>query len=303
MATMLTRELVLARSKALPAFPRVIAEIMATIDDPDANLKLLVRHIEHDPVVAGRVMALANTAAASRGREGGVRDIYTATSMVGLARIRELAVIASFIGFARDIAPAAMASYWQHSVAVGVCAEELARYASVPVSTSSALIGGLMHDIGQLWLCRFEPAAIAGSSGEALARKVGIEVVERERFGVDHAAIGAWLAQGWSLPENIVAAIAAHHALAGDSGATEGAGAAAGVAKMADNPLLAVIHMAETLSNALDLAGREENRVSRVSASACQLLGLSWGEEIRPLLGRVEGRARHAGVFFRDMVR
>jgi hypothetical protein len=40
-----------------------------------------------------------------------------------------------------------------------------------------------------------------------------------------------------------------------------------------------------------------------VSASACQLLGLSWGEEIRPLLGRVEGRARHAGVFFRDMVR
>ncbi len=300
MTTPLNREMVLARSAALPAFPRVIAEILTTIDDPDTNLNLIVRHIEHDPVVAGRVMALANTAAASRGREGGVRDVYTATSMVGLARIREIAVVASFIGFARDVAPAAMSGFWQHSVAVGVCAEEVASYATVRVSVASALIAGLMHDIGQLWLSRFEPAMFADVRRNALARNVGIDVVERERFGVDHSTIGAWLAEGWSLPETIVGAIASHHA-ADSQDSESGAANLAGMEALADNPLIAVVHVAEMLCNALDLAGRPENRVTRVSALACRLLGLSWGEEIRPLLGRIEGRARHAGVFFHEL--
>jgi len=52
------------------------------------------------------------------------------------------------------------------------------------------------------------------------------------------------------------------------------------------------------LSNALDLGGRDENRVTPLSSAACQQLGLVWDAEIHPLLGRIEARSRHANTFF-----
>ena len=112
--------------------------------------------------------------------------------------------------------------------------------------------------------------------------KTPIEAVERENFGVDHSVIGAWLAEHWGLPAHIVAAIRHHHA------PQEGP----------DDSLVALVHVAEVLSNALDLAGRPSNRVTSISAPACERLGLVWDDSIHTLFGRMEARSRHANLFF-----
>ena len=52
------------------------------------------------------------------------------------------------------------------------------------------------------------------------------------------------------------------------------------------------------LSNALDLTGRPENRVTSISRMACQQLGLLWGEDTHTLFGRMEARSRHANALF-----
>jgi HD-like signal output (HDOD) protein len=161
----------------------------------------------------------------------------------------------------------------------------LALHTPVPVSTSSALIAGLLHDIGQIWLHSFSAEAFRTTWNQALTHNISIEEAEREHFGVDHPTIGAWLAAHWSLPENIGTAIRHHHAP--DAALTE--------------PLVPLVHVAEVLSNALDLTSREENRVTSISTAACNALGLTWDDSARSLFGRMEARSRHANAFFNQI--
>lgn len=280
----LTREEVIASSDQLPAFPRVVTQILATLDDPDASLNILAAQIEHDPIIAARVLSLANRAGTNRRIPAAVSDVFTAVSLIGLSQVRQTAVLASLAGFLDGIAPTlGQRNFWEHSVIVGVGCVELAPYSQQPVHRDEALIAGLLHDTGQLWLRRFRGEAYRQARSEGQLRRVGTEVAELAHFAVDHATIGAWLAQGWGLSEPIVRAIARHH---DPDGAL-------------DEPLVSVLHVAEVLSNALDVSSSEDSRVTSVCAAACEALGLDWGDASQQLFGRIEARSRHAMGFLR----
>ncbi len=281
MATILTLEQVLARSDALPSFPRVVMQVLQTLDDPDANLNALVTHIEHDPVIAGRVLSLANRAASAKGGRSAVTDIFTAISLIGLMRVRETVLLISLADFLKTMGRAGNgtpAHFWEHSVGVGVAALQLASHSQTPMGLDSALISGLLHDVGQLWLYRFEASLFDDSLQAAHARGVECDVTERERFGVDHGTIGSWLATDWGLPSDIANAVARHHAP--DTAANE--------------PLVAVVHVAEVLSHALNVTHSEHSRVTAISAASCETLGLCWGDDSQSLFGCIEARSRHA---------
>ena len=281
---LITRDEVVERSGALPSFPRIVIDILATLDDSEANLKVLVDHIQHDPVIAARVLSRANAAAVRTQRRSSICDIFTAASLIGAGSVREIALISSIGGFADNISHTTgmAATYWSHSVAVGVCSQELALHTTGSVSLDATLIAGLLHDIGQLWLSRFKADAFGAIWEPEISFGVGIEAVEREQFGVDHSTIGAWLAEHWLLPAPLVTAIKHHHAP--DTALTE--------------PLAPLVHVAEVLCNALDLAGQDKNRVTSISNAACNALGLVWGESERVLFGRMEARSRHANATF-----
>lgn len=283
MTIQITQDEVVTRAAGLPSFPRVITEILASLDDPETNLNVLTDFITHDPVIAARVLSFANRAAERTRSIGSVRDIYTATSLIGMGRIREIALVSSLGHFVGSSLPEGTPlSYWQHSVAVGVCAQELAIHIDAPVSSDSALIAGLLHDIGQLWFYRFQKDTYKLVRHEAHNQGVGIEAAERKHYSVDHSQIGGWLAEHWALPAGITAAIAHHH----DPEAA------------LDDLLVPVVAIAEVLSNALDLTERAENQVTHVSIAACMKLDLAFDSSVQPLFGRIEARSRHANSMF-----
>lgn len=280
--TPLTREQVLAQRDALPVFPRVIDDVLATLDDPDANVGQLVAHVGRDPVLAAQVFSIANSAASHTRRDGKVRDLYTATSMIGLARLRQTTIVTSLAGFLRGALPPGLSpGFWEHSAAAGVCARQVALHVHQP--SDPALIAGLLHDIGQLWLFRFQPELFMEAWQVAVRREMTIDAAERERFGVDHAQIGAWLAESWDLPPPVCAAIRHHHA---PDGALH-------------EPLVAVVHVAEVLSNALDLGGSAP-RVGYLSDAACEQLGLRWDESTESLFGRIDAVSHFISTYFRS---
>ena len=282
-ALMLTRDDVIGRNHLLPSFPQFITEILAALDDPEGSLTVLARCIIRDPIITARVLSVANMAAARTRRMSEVSDIYTAISLIGMSQVRQITLVSSLGAFVGGVTQNGIpVTFWQHCVSVGVCCEELALHVNEPVSTDTALIAGLLHDIGQIWLYGFNGEVYRQCWHHALTQAIGIEDVERAHFGIDHSTIGAWLAEHWALPSDIVAAIRSHHA----------------PDTALDTPLVPLVHVAEVLSNALDLGGRAENRVTFISRAACQQLGLVWDEDIRPLLGRIEARSRHANAFF-----
>ncbi len=281
-----TRDEVLSRIKELPAFPRVVTDVMAALDDPDASLNLLAGLIQHDPVLTGRVLALASNAAAHTRRSAVVRDVYTAVSFIGIVRVREMVLLMKVGGFVNGMkVPGCATAFWQHCVAVGVCGEELAIHADLRSSFDAALIAGLLHDIGQLWLFRFRSEAFQSVWNDLSLHAHDISTVERQRFGVDHATIGAWLTKAWKMDPGITAAVAHHHTP--ETHPTD--------------KLVAITHVSEVLSDALDLTGRREARVTRISQSACELLKLVWDARVHPLFGRMEGRGRYAASYFEPL--
>jgi len=165
-------------------------------------------------------------------------------------------------------------------VAVGVATQELARQGQF--SADIALVCGLVHDIGSLWMARCQPLEfqMVRNSMEA---DPGLDIIDAERlhFGADHCWIGAVLASAWGLPEPVVAAIAHHHD-----------------PEPPLDKLVAATHVGEVLANALDLASPAPASVRHLSAAACTLLGLDWSQDMTYLFGRIEARVRHLGRFF-----
>lgn len=281
MLRQISQDEVIARRDTLPPFPRVIEDILLTLDDPDANIKLLVEHVGHDPVLAARVFSLANAAAYRTRPDSSVRDLYTATSLIGFKRLRQTAIMSSLAGFLRGALPPGFApGFWEHSTATGISAQQLAN--QLQQSGDTALIAGLLHDIGQLWLVRIEAQAFSAAWQRAAQGDMSIETAERECFGVDHSIIGAWLVESWGLPASICNAVRFHHAP--DSGP--------------DEPLVPLIHVAEVLSNALDLSPQGSSRVSYLSAQSCEKLGLKWDDSMHALFGRIEAVSQFATRYF-----
>jgi len=275
----LTRQAVLDTRDALPAFPQVVMQILQTLDDPDACLSLLTRQVETDAIISARVLSLCNRAARQGTVRGPVDDVFTALQLVGLARVREMAVTIKLGDFLKDIVPAqAMAGFWSHSLACAVCGVELAHYTGAEVGVDSSLITCLLHDVGQLWLQRFMPEGTSAARQLAMADDLETDAAEREIFGVDHGQVGEWLAQCWGLSPGICQGIRHHHQP--EKGLPE--------------PLVAVAHVAEVLSQALNLSSLTTNRVRTISAPACARLGLDWGDDSQSLFGRIDARSRHA---------
>lgn len=278
-----TRDAVIELSQRMPSFPRVVADIVATVDDPDGSLNVLVQTINHDPLIAARVLAAANKASERVRREAIISDTYAATALVGMSRVREIALISCVNGFLQLLgSDARYHQLWLHSIAVGVAAQELALYTERTVSVESALIAGLLHNIGQYWFYAYAAGDYRECMQAAIDEAVPLEVMERQRFGIDHAMAGAWLLEHWQLPAPICDAVNGHRAPDSHHG----------------NLLVPLVHVAEVVSDALDLAGSHESRVTHVSATACRALGLVWDGHVHALFGRIEARSRHANAFF-----
>ena len=277
------RELVIEHSAQMPSFPKVVTDIIRTVDDPDGSINVLVECINHDPLIAGRVLAAANLASARMRRDREVTDSRTATALIGMSRVRDIALISSLGGFVKTLSrDQAYTKLWNHGVAVGITAQELALHVDADISTDAALIAGLLHDIGQLWLYTYLPEVYADCRERARVEVLEIEDLEVEMFGVSHSTIGSWLAEEWGLPTEICLSIAMHHH----------------PETALDHPLVCLLHVAEVLSNALDLTQSPDSRVTRISGLACQRLGITWDKPMRHIFGRIEARSMHANRFF-----
>lgn len=267
------------RAIHLPAFPRVVNDILQTLDDENANLSALVHFVERDPVITARIVSIANSVGMGGRHSGQLRDVNMAVSLIGLARVREIVLAVSLAEFAQQ---SQMSSYfWEHSVAVAITAQELGRFTHV--SPDYALVSGLLHDIGQLWMARFYPQEFQQVRATVNCSERGIIEVEHQVFGMDHCQIGGILASRWALPAPVVSAVRNHH----------------DPSQVLPEKLADLTHVAEVLSNALDLTGREENQVVNLSPGACAAIGFDWTEDLNSLFGKIEARTEHACRVFR----
>lgn len=257
----------------LPAFPGAVTRLIAALDDEDVSLTELTRHLQHDPVLAARVLSAANRSGLQSGRHG-VGDIYVATSLLGLNQVRQIVLSTQVMDFFRhaNCSP----QFQQHCLAVAICMQELAP--EFDVTPDYALVTGLLHDIGAFWFKYFH--ATEYEQMLTLHERLGgaITAAERAVFGIDHGALGGMMARHWSLPADMADAIAQHHEWI--------------PGKL--HRLTAMTCLAEIICNGLDLPYDRANQVTQLPDALLSSLGREWMHELPDLFGRVEARFRHA---------
>src|SRR6185369_16686757 len=128
--------------------PLVVSKCLALLDDPDLALGDVARLIETDPVLAARVVRMANLAAPASPT---VRSLTDAVIRLGLEDLRvfllETAVGRVFHSSDRQITEMCR-GLWEHSLAVALLARDVCRHAKSKLPEEGYL-AGLLHDIGK----------------------------------------------------------------------------------------------------------------------------------------------------------
>ncbi len=197
----------------LPPLPAVIVRVMQTISDPTTSASDLNRLISADQALASKVLRLVNSSYYGFPRK--IATITNAVVILGFNTVRNLTtslgVFNAFDGQGQKTALDRDA-FWAHSMATAVAAGVIARRKGIGAkSVEEVFIGGLMHDIGKLFLDQYFPDQYAIAVKLAVAARISIWEAEKTALGVGHALVGKRIAEKWNLPHSLTAMITLHH--------------------------------------------------------------------------------------------
>lgn len=194
----------------LPSLSPVIRHVLSVINDPDSSSADVARVLRLDPVIAGKVLKLANSVYA--GIPSTVSSLKNAVTFLGLKRISSLVLVYGFrIDSDCSAMPFSLKRFWRHSVSVALVAESIARYLKRYgiIDTDEVFSAALLHDIGKLVLGVISPEMISSSHNRAYSETIPFYRAEDEK--INHVNIGEKTADLWHLPADLQAAIAGHH--------------------------------------------------------------------------------------------
>jgi putative nucleotidyltransferase with HDIG domain len=241
----------------LPSLPAVVMDLLGSLEQEDIDISVLAKKVAHDPALTAKTLRLAN--APAFGLQARVATIQQAVTFLGFQATRNLITAAAITGcFPAGRCPGFDdKAFWRHASASAICARALAR--RMRFNQDIAFTAGLLHDVGQLVLASSQPAAY----GAVLAwrKQQGCCLLQAERavLGIDHVDAGVALASHWQFSDTLRQAIVRHH-----DPDTPGAGL-----------LAAIVHVADAIVHALDLAGDEDELVPPLSTVAWEAMGLN----------------------------
>ncbi|MFO8012471.1 MAG: HDOD domain-containing protein [Phycisphaerae bacterium] len=122
---------------------------------------------------------------------------------------------------------------WRHTLAVAMVSQMIATRLGT-VSPETALLSGLLHDLGQIALRVLLPRAYRQVLDDVGTSGGGLLEAERNLLGIDHAVFGKRLAQRWGFPEVFQNVMWLHHQAQIPEGARPGVGSLAQVVRLAD---------------------------------------------------------------------
>lgn len=202
----------MARLSSLPPFSPVLNKLLASLADEDVSFLELGDLIEKDPVLAGNVLRLVNSALYAR--RGTVNSVRHAVSILGLAKLRN-ATLSMSLGrlWSGQKGPAGwvQSQFNLHGVASGIMADLMAGETTMEYP-EGAFVAGLFQNVGLLLETVALPDEFKVVMGLYTASpEASLVQCEREVLGLDHAEISAEILKQWNLPLPIQVGVGEHH--------------------------------------------------------------------------------------------
>ena len=204
---------------AFPTSAEVALRVQRALDDPDCHIEAAGRLVQTEPLLAARVVALANSVAFNRsGRV--VTEVRIAVQRLGFRMIRALAtavVARQLAGVSTNPRHRLLAEQlWEHSTHVAALAHVLARRVTRQ-DPETAIFAGVVHEVGAFYLlsrtndypCLLEAQplleTVAGRDGENEDQDE--DEGEEEANAEGNGKLGEAVLKKLSVPDKVVEAI------------------------------------------------------------------------------------------------
>ncbi|UCD79430.1 MAG: HDOD domain-containing protein [Desulfobacterales bacterium] len=227
----------LNKIKDIPTLPTIVFELNKHLENPETSIAKVSETIEKDQAMALRILKLVNSA--FYGFKSRVSDIKNAVVLLGFNAVRNAIVSVSIINalpkslLFQDFE---MNEFWKHSLAVAVASKNIAQKAGLE-SPDNCFVGGLLHDVGKVILAQYFQDLFVKVWIRMQKECVTFYQAELHELPIDHARIGAHLAERWALPQGLIDGLRWHHEF------------------QPDNPnanFVMIIHLANILVNSYD---------------------------------------------------
>lgn len=223
--------------KELPPLPEVVLEFIRFMNAEGMSGDLFATKLAHDPALSAKALRVANSSFYGLSRQ--ILTIPEALRVLGRRTVGLLVLAAAAtdaiqvrgnIGFDHK-------AFWRHALGAALSGQALAKCLRMDADIGFTV--GLLHDIGGAALACIVPDRYADISAYQAKHDCPRIDAERAVLGIDHAQIGALLAERWQFAPVIVEAIAHHHAPPAQHGTSLGG----------------LAHMADAISHGLGLSG------------------------------------------------
>ena len=191
-----------------PTLPVVAVELMSLSTRADVAIEDVVRLLERDSLIAGRVLQQAGSASLAGAVK--ITSLREATMRLGLLRVRDLVmeIALNVRVFRSEAYGEAMERIRRHAVATAHVARLVCNY--TPIEGEFAFVAGLLHDVGIAGTL----LALAERKGKSHRRIAPPDLlVIWPAVDRVHARAGEIMAKHWQLPADVRLAITLHHQL------------------------------------------------------------------------------------------
>lgn len=269
---MLDQVLVTKAAAGIEPLPPTVSRLAAAMGREDYGLREIEQIIAYDPVLTGRLLRIANSAALSTGAP--IASVRAAILKIGAGRVLSYALSGPLSKqLQRPVAGYGLGQgvLWRHLVASALAVELLDGTTKVRVP-SEAFAAALLHDLGQVVMAQFLDPRLMHLIELAKEQGMSSREAELEILGVHQGEVGALVAQEWRLPDRIVRAIAY-----------------AGTTVNGDDVLYDFVHLGHVLAGRIgEYAGMPEKELE-IAGEVAERVGLQ-PDTVDPLLEKIEER-------------
>ena len=193
----------LGQPVALPSLPRTVALLMNELAQREPSLRRLNLLFGSDPVLAARLLELANAPAHQLTRQ--VAGISEALVLLGSAPLQTLVASATLGTAARAVQGINLKQFWRYSLHTAKLARSLAGV--VFQNPTAAYTAGLLHGLGELLIHLGNPQKAQSMNTLVLPLDMRRGKIEQRILGYSYTHVSAALAQRWLLPQVVVDAL------------------------------------------------------------------------------------------------
>ena len=192
----------------IPVFPGVALRAQLMLANPDTEIEEVEELVGSDPALTSALLRAANSAAFGTRHE--ITTIREAAVRLGIRRTSQLVIVFSQHRSyqMRDPRLRGMSeTLWRHATACALGADWMARRIGLAQAEPHAIVAGLLHDVGMLFMLSVMDDVLERHSATMrFSDDLVVEVVN----GL-HCEQGARLLESWSIPEIYRDVVLRHH--------------------------------------------------------------------------------------------